>query len=397
MPNEPLLDIPIAIRFDVDTYVPDYDIQEEYRNYIQRHGIRSFLNKYIPDNITKIEVCELILDLGYSRDNVRHHETHTTKELAGILVNLLLEDIKLRLPATKDGKRIYSISQFINDLRLSSNVLIITGAGISTSLGIPDFRSIQGLYNQLSHLHLNDPQLVFDINEFTKRPETFYSVAHLILPPEDKFSLLHAFIRMLQDKKQLLRNYTQNIDNLEYYAGIDPSKLIQCHGSFGTASCLTCRSRFAGPKIFNHIKQKQIPRCSSCWKNTQEAAISYGVIKPDITFFGEDLPKKFYKSIVNDSKKCDLVLVVGTSLKVEPVASIIDNIPRRIPRVLINKDPLPDRDFDLTLLGYSDAIASLICSKMGPEWSIPHHQFEQDLTSDFVPHERLPKTFIIED
>ncbi|KAK6204446.1 DHS-like NAD/FAD-binding domain-containing protein [Scheffersomyces amazonensis] len=373
-------------------------LQFEYQSYISKHGIRSFLNKYIPNSITKLELCKLILDLDYDKKHVLNYDSRPIIEIAAILVNLLLEDIryqKLTISDEKINQSPYSIRQFCNDLQSSKRILIVTGAGISTSLGIPDFRSIQGLYSQLSHLHFKDPQLVFDITEFKKNPEIFYSVAHLILPPSGKYSVLHGFIKLLQDKHSLLRNYTQNIDNLESYAGIKSDKLIQCHGSFGSATCLTCQNQFAGAKIFNHIKHKQVPRCSSCWKDTHEAPMNYGVIKPNITFFGEDLPQRFYKCIENDRKKCDLVIVIGTSLKVEPVGSIIDRTPRKVPRILINKEPLPQRDFNLTLLGSCDDIVSIICSLLGKEWHIPHENFKPTTDSSFVRHETLPSTYVI--
>ncbi|CAI4327977.1 BAM_G0008490.mRNA.1.CDS.1 [Saccharomyces cerevisiae] len=86
----------------------------------------------------------------------------------------------------------------------------------------------------------DDPQDVFNYNIFMHDPSVFYNIANLVLPPENIYSPLHSFIKMLQMKGKLLRNYTQNIDNLESYAGISTDKLVQCHGSFATATCVTC-------------------------------------------------------------------------------------------------------------------------------------------------------------
>lgn len=113
-------------------------------------------------------------------------------------------------------------------LKRSKNIIVLTGAGISTSLGIPDFRSAgTGLYSKLEHLGLNDPQEVFNITVFKEDPSIFFSVARDILPEAERFSPTHAFIAMLQQKGKLLTNYSQNIDNLESKAGITPDKLVQ--------------------------------------------------------------------------------------------------------------------------------------------------------------------------
>lgn len=113
-------------------------------------------------------------------------------------------------------------------LKRSKNIIVLTGAGISTSLGIPDFRSKgTGLYSKLEHLGLNDPQEIFDIQLFRDDPSLFYSVARDILTETERFSPTHAFIALLEKKGKLLTNYSQNIDNLESKAGISPNKLIQ--------------------------------------------------------------------------------------------------------------------------------------------------------------------------
>lgn len=113
-------------------------------------------------------------------------------------------------------------------LKKSKNIIVLTGAGISTSLGIPDFRSKgTGLYSKLEHLGLNDPQEVFDISLFKQDPSIFFSVARDIMVETERYSPTHAFIALLQKFGKLLTNYSQNIDNLESKAGIDSSKLIQ--------------------------------------------------------------------------------------------------------------------------------------------------------------------------
>lgn len=121
-----------------------------------------------------------------------------------------------------------SVDDAVDLLKRSKNIIVLTGAGISTSLGIPDFRSAgTGLYSKLEHLGLDDPQEVFNIQVFKEDPSIFFSVARDILPNTERFSPTHAFIALLQQKDKLLTNYSQNIDNLESKAGITSDKLIQ--------------------------------------------------------------------------------------------------------------------------------------------------------------------------
>ena len=137
---------------------------------------------------------------------------------------------------------------------------------ISTSLGIPDFRSSDGLYSRLAHLGLTDPQEVFDISLFRTDPTIFFSIAASIIPHGTRVSPAHAFIRLLQDRGVLLTNYTQNIDNLEECAGIDDEKLVQCHGSFKTATCLKCGVKVPGAQIKEDVEAARVPRCGACEK-----------------------------------------------------------------------------------------------------------------------------------
>jgi NAD-dependent SIR2 family protein deacetylase len=116
----------------------------------------------------------------------------------------------------------------------------------------------------LEHLGLSDPQEVFDIHLFHEDPGIFFSVAKDILPTEKKFSPTHAFIRLLQDKGKLLTNYTQNIDNIEANAGVTPDKIVQCHGSFATATCTKCQFKVPGEAIFETVKAGKIPECKRC-------------------------------------------------------------------------------------------------------------------------------------
>lgn len=108
-----------------------------------------------------------------------------------------------------------------------------TGAGISTSAGIPDFRSPEtGLYANLSRLNLPYAEAVFDITYFRTNPEPFYTLAQELYPGKFRPTITHSFIALLEKKGLLLKLFTQNIDCLEREAGVPDDKIIEAHGSF---------------------------------------------------------------------------------------------------------------------------------------------------------------------
>ncbi|KAK5985746.1 NAD-dependent protein deacetylase [Trichostrongylus colubriformis] len=195
----------------------------------------------------------------------------------------------------------------------------MTGAGISTSAGIPDFRSPgTGLYNNLQKYNLPDPQAVFDISFFRENPEPFFALSKELFPENLKPTPCHCFIRLLEKKGILLRWFTQNIDSLEYLTGIPEDKVVTAHGSYRTSTCTSCGKKFDLQWLEDRVKDKDclVPRCDKC----------DGVVKPDITFFGENLPKRFFQCAITDFPRCDLLLIMGTSLVVQPFASMVNEV-----------------------------------------------------------------------
>ncbi|KAK3750720.1 hypothetical protein QZH41_017269, partial [Actinostola sp. cb2023] len=126
------------------------------------------------------------------------------------------------------------------------NIIVMTGAGVSTAAGIPDFRSPgTGLYDNLQKYNLPSPQSVFDIGYFRSNPEPFYKLAKELYPGSFKPTVSHYFFKLLEDKGLLLRIYTQNIDTLERIAGISTDSIVEAHGTFHTAHCLECRQEYS--------------------------------------------------------------------------------------------------------------------------------------------------------
>ncbi|XP_070545508.1 NAD-dependent protein deacetylase sirtuin-1-like [Ptychodera flava] len=264
----------------------------------------------------------------------------------------------------KKLKSINTMEDVLHLLRTKSKIVVLTGAGVSVSCGIPDFRSRDGIYARLAvdFPDLPDPQAMFDISYFWTNPRPFFKFAKEIYPGQFQPSVSHKFIGLLEEHGKLLRNYTQNIDTLEQVANI--TKVVQCHGSFATASCTRCRYQVDCEVIRQDIFNQVVPQCPRC--QLPEDSSDFAVMKPDIVFFGEGLPATFHKQIDEDREEVDLLIVIGSSLKVRPVALIPHSIPSDIPQILINREPLSHMTFDVELLGDCDGIINELCHRLGP-------------------------------
>ncbi|TRY65657.1 hypothetical protein DNTS_009883 [Danionella cerebrum] len=266
-------------------------------------------------------------------------------------------------PKRKKRKDINTLEDVVRLLNERKKILVLTGAGVSVSCGIPDFRSRDGIYARLAvdFPDLPDPQAMFDIDYFRRDPRPFFKFAKEIYPGQFQPSPCHRFISTLDKKGRLLRNYTQNIDTLEQVAGIQ--KIIQCHGSFATASCLVCKHKVDSEAIREDIFKQVVPHCPRC-----PSDVPYAIMKPDIVFFGENLPEFFHRAMKQDKDEVDLLIVIGSSLKVRPVALIPSSIPHEVPQVLINREPLPHLNFDVELLGDCDVIINELCHRLGEDF-----------------------------
>ncbi|KAJ7208834.1 NAD-dependent deacetylase sirtuin-2 [Mycena pura] len=233
-------------------------------------------------------------------------------------------------------------------------------SGISTPAGIPDFRSPGvGLYDNLAKLNLPYPQAVFEVGHLLDHPEAFYTLAHELEPGRFRPTVTHSFIKLLADKDLLNVCYTQNIDCLERRAGVPPELIIEAHGSFATQRCLTCKQLFPDDAFSAHLREGTIPRCPN--------GLCNGLIKPDIVFFGEPLPAAFFDGFPH-TLDADLFLIMGTSLKVHPFASLAEM--GVCPRVLVNRDPAGDigtQPDDVVLLMDCDDAVRQIARGMGWE------------------------------
>lgn len=376
------------------------------------------------------------------------------------------------------------IESVVHILRSSRNIAVLTGAGISVSCGVPDFRSKGvGLYSVLdcAALGLSCPEELFDWEFFQNNPNPFFQFAkRLYFPLENNQKVRpsdsHKLLRLLQDRKQLLRVYSQNIDGLEEEAGVMSKKVVYAHGSLKWATCLTCKRKVPADEFEESILNGDIPYCPVIRKSKQNSNNSKnvtaaslppqqpiaprdpstrqrkrprslnsedddgsntsssssggggdnsdgnaragrtprptrqcssssstsssnnhlpsnacgGILKPNVTFFGQTLPDAVSRCLESDRKKVDALIVIGTSLSVAPISKVIGYLPANIPRILINRtiahpqtqasasveedddeEEEPDfRDdyiFDAYLLGNCDDVTRALVKKLRAE------------------------------
>ena len=228
-----------------------------------------------------------------------------------------------RLPIPRDLQGVATL------LREGARCVVMLGAGASVSAGLPDFRTPgTGLYDNLEGYGLPYPEAVFELDFFKTNPEPFYALARALWPgKESKPTLTHDFIKLLDDRGQLVRCYSQNIDSLERAAGVPADKVVAAHGNFDSATCVA-----TGEKVDVAAFEEALFAGDMAAFNANHG----GLCKSDIVFFGEALPDRFWQTLNPDFESCDLLLVIGTSLEVHPFASLIDI--GSMPRALINRE-----------------------------------------------------------
>jgi NAD-dependent deacetylase len=193
-------------------------------------------------------------------------------------------------------------------LRKSKQAVVLTGAGISTPSGIPDFRSEgTGLWAR--------PELMeaASLRTFRTDPERFFvwfrPLAGLIFNADPNPA--HTGLAELERAGRIYSIITQNIDTLHQKAG--SQNVIEMHGTLRTLSCTQCFHQARAKRYLKaFVEQGELPYCKKCG----------GLMKPDAILFGEQLPQKAWSNAQRDSRQCDLMLVVGSSLEVLPVAGL---------------------------------------------------------------------------
>jgi NAD-dependent deacetylase len=190
----------------------------------------------------------------------------------------------------------------------STRIVVFTGAGISTESGIPDFRSPGGIWSKY------DPD-DFTLHRFLRSPEARRVVWKMLteagLATEAQPNPAHYAIAELHQLEKLDCVITQNVDNLHQRTGVPGDKIFELHGNMQRAICLSCHKYTLLKEVLRRTRQgEEIPDCPHC----------HGIIKPDAVFFGEMLPQATLAEASDRSRKCDLLVVIGSTLVIYPAA-----------------------------------------------------------------------------
>lgn len=221
----------------------------------------------------------------------------------------------------------------------SRRIVFFGGAGVSTASGIPDFRSEDGLYSE--RYQGLSPETILSASYFMLHAEGFYDFyrKHMIYP-DARPNAVHRYLYELEKQDKLRGIVTQNIDGLHKEAG--NKRVYELHGSIRENYCVDCETEYPVEKI---LQSKGVPRCDKCG----------GIIKPWVVLYGEIPDKYTMIGACREISGADTLIVAGTSLEVEPAASLINEFNGKN-LVVINKSPTP-ADERATLLIRADAEA----------------------------------------
>ncbi|HJX34267.1 MAG TPA: Sir2 family NAD-dependent protein deacetylase [Desulfatiglandales bacterium] len=227
-------------------------------------------------------------------------------------------------------------------IRKAKEILVFTGAGISTESGIPDFRSPGGIWDRY------DPTDFYFQNFVSseKSREKYWEMSseYYIIMKRANPNPAHLAIKKIEEIGKLLAIVTQNIDRLHHRAGNSPEKIIEIHGTAFLVSCLDCGRIYPRDDIEEKIKGGvKIPYCDRC----------SGILKPATVSFGQAMPEDKMMESIGYSLRCDLCIVLGSSLVVYPAASIPEEaVNSGAKLMIINRDETPlDRRADLVIHG----------------------------------------------
>ena len=250
------------------------------------------------------------------------------------------------------------IEQVAGLLANAKNAVALTGAGISTESGIPDFRSPGGLWSRV------DPG-EFSIDRFLQNPGRFWKL-NLNLKQSGDFDLAaaepnaaHFALARMEHLGIMKCVITQNVDNLHQRAG--SVEVVEFHGNLLRAVCLKCKAVEPMDDVEERMTSSQdaMPRCLRCG----------GILKPDAVFFGEAIPPRAMMISQIQSYKCDVLLVIGTSLQVFPAAQIPIAVRTKTPPakvIEINREPsaLRDQVTDILFLGSASEIMQKLIDRL---------------------------------
>ena len=222
---------------------------------------------------------------------------------------------------------ISNIDEVVKIIKESENIVFFGGAGVSTESGIPDFRSVDGLYNQKYKF---PPEVILSHTFFMENPAEFYRFyKDKCLEPMLKArpNAVHIALAKLEKDGKLKAIVTQNIDDLHHRAG--NKNIYELHGTSFKNHCMECGKSY---NVEDILKADGVPHCS-CG----------GIIKPDVVLYEEGLDQNTIAKSIDAISKADVLIISGTTLVVQPAASFI-NYYRGNKMILINLSDVPNED-----------------------------------------------------
>jgi NAD-dependent deacetylase len=237
----------------------------------------------------------------------------------------------------------------------SKKIVIFVGAGLSTESGIPDYRSPGGVWDRYN------PEDFYFQNFLSSElsREKYWQMATEMYEPMKKAqpNLAHLAIAEMERLGKLDCIITQNIDGLHFKAGNSEEKVIQLHGTAMVVSCLSCGMKYDRDEIQERLRKSlKVPRCDSC----------EGLLKPATISFGQSMPERETQEAYHRSSLSDLFIVIGSSLVVQPAASLPLVAKRNGAKlVIINRDPTSHDDMaDLVIHGQAGPIMDSILKEV---------------------------------
>ncbi len=246
------------------------------------------------------------------------------------------------------------ISQAATWILKSQRLIVFVGAGLSTESGIPDFRSPGGIwdrYNPEDFYFQNFVASEQSRQKYWQMATEMYATIREAQP-----NPAHLAIAELERLGRLDRVITQNIDGLHFKAGNSPEKVIELHGTALFVYCLSCKKRYDRDEIQGRLQKGiKAPYCDDCG----------GILKPATISFGQSMPEKETQEAFERAALADLFMVIGSSLAVQPAASLPQTAKRNKARlVIINRDSTPlDGIADLVIHGQAGPVmAGIVAS-----------------------------------
>lgn len=221
------------------------------------------------------------------------------------------------------------MNTLMNVIKNSQVITVLTGAGVSTESGIPDFRSNNGIWT--NNIHRTK---IISLDYFLSKPKLFWKnykeIFNVKLMNNYEPTTTHLFLKQLEKEGRDIRIFTQNVDGLHRKAG--SHNVFEMHGSIEKAFCPKCKTIYS----LDYIMQEEVPRCN---RVNKKGVFCGFILKPDVVLFGDTV--RFYEEAINSINQSSLFLVLGSSLEVYPVNQLPKHVQYtdKVYKGIVNREP----------------------------------------------------------